>query len=396
MAEINELLKEAEILYNGGLYSDAAKKCLEVIKTGECLKEAYLLWSKAYLFMLPLTEANNTEYTKTLYDAVLKAVSFSETVQEVFAVEADILSARNEWEKRSIKQQVDFIVENPTLENWKTHINSCLSAAKIGFGISLLIVQSPTFLRFKEELGEEPRVLREKYGLNTENKITDQEKSDLYFSAGCTIFDDVTALHNEYKYTSLEALNGVKKRILEGLLLAPLVVDSSIKEGLPDELEKLMKHADMLNYAINAEVFPNGNRIVLFQNSDNDVNKLKETYQRIKKLNPDFVIPQIVKPVPMTPAATKSSGGCYVATAVYGSYDCPEVWTLRRFRDDTLAETWYGRAFIRTYYAISPTLVKWFGETEWFKNMWKPTLDKMVKELNDNGVENTAYNDREW
>lgn len=90
------------------------------------------------------------------------------------------------------------------------------------------------------------------------------------------------------------------------------------------------------------------------------------------------------------------SGGCYVATAVYGSYDCPEVWTLRRFRDNTLAETWYGRAFIRTYYAISPTLVKWFGNTEWFKNMWKPTLDKMVEQLNDSGVENTAYNDREW
>ena len=42
-----------------------------------------------------------------------------------------------------------------------------------------------------------------------------------------------------------------------------------------------------------------------------------------------------------------SSGGCYVATAVYGSYDCPQVWTLRRYRDYTLAETWYGRAFIR-------------------------------------------------
>ena len=85
-----------------------------------------------------------------------------------------------------------------------------------------------------------------------------------------------------------------------------------------------------------------------------------------------------------------------MATAVYGSYDCPEVWTLRRFRDNTLAETWYGRAFIRTYYAISPTLVKLFGNTEWFKNMWKPTLDKMVKKLNNNGVDNTAYNDREW
>ena len=66
---------------------------------------------------------------------------------------------------------------------------------------------------------------------------------------------------------------------------------------------------------------------------------------------------------PSANLATASNGGCYVATAVYGSYDCPQVWTLRRYRDYTLAETWLGRLFILLYYAISPTLVKWFGET---------------------------------
>lgn len=62
----------------------------------------------------------------------------------------------------------------------------------------------------------------------------------------------------------------------------------------------------------------------------------------------------------------------------------------------TLAETWYGRAFIRTYYAISPTLVKWFGHTEWFKKMWKGKLDRMVANLNAEGVEDTPYEDRNW
>lgn len=91
-----------------------------------------------------------------------------------------------------------------------------------------------------------------------------------------------------------------------------------------------------------------------------------------------------------------SSGGCYVATAVYGSYDCPEVWTLRRFRDFRLAQTWYGRMFIRTYYAVSPTIVKWFGDTEWFKKMWRGKLDAMVNKLQANGFENTPYEDRTW
>ena len=98
-----------------------------------------------------------------------------------------------------------------------------------------------------------------------------------------------------------------------------------------------------------------------------------------------------------TPKETNTaSGGCYVATAVYGSYDCPEVWTLRRFRDYTLAKSVLGRLFIRTYYAVSPTLVKWFGKTEWFKNLWKPALDKMVAKLNSEGVEDTPYEDKNW
>lgn len=88
--------------------------------------------------------------------------------------------------------------------------------------------------------------------------------------------------------------------------------------------------------------------------------------------------------------------GCYVATCVYGSYDCPEVWTLRRFRDNTLGKSAFGRAFIYTYYAVSPTIVKWFGKTEWFKDLWRGTLDWMVSRLNDNGVENTPYCDRSW
>lgn len=94
--------------------------------------------------------------------------------------------------------------------------------------------------------------------------------------------------------------------------------------------------------------------------------------------------------------ATQAAGGCYVATCVYGSYDCPQVWTLRRYRDNTLGSTWYGRAFIRTYYAISPTLVKWFGKTKWFKKMWKGKLDRMVKKLQDKGVEDTPYEDKNW
>lgn len=67
----------------------------------------------------------------------------------------------------------------------------------------------------------------------------------------------------------------------------------------------------------------------------------------------------LAKPLTMLPRyKIIESGNCYIASCIYGSYDCPQVWTLRRFRDYTLDKIWYGRAFIKCYYAISPILVK--------------------------------------
>ena len=87
------------------------------------------------------------------------------------------------------------------------------------------------------------------------------------------------------------------------------------------------------------------------------------------------------------------NGGCYIATCVYGSYDCPEVWTLRRFRDNTLNKTWYGKVFIKWYYVVSPVLVNWFGGTKYFRNFWKIRLDKIVFYLNKKGIKDTYYSD---
>ena len=93
------------------------------------------------------------------------------------------------------------------------------------------------------------------------------------------------------------------------------------------------------------------------------------------------------------PTSKSSSGGCYIATAVYGSYDCPEVWVLRRFRDHSLARSVQGRLFIRLYYTVSPVFVRFFGNTAWFRRFWKGKLDKVVQELRKKGYMDTPYFD---
>ena len=79
---------------------------------------------------------------------------------------------------------------------------------------------------------------------------------------------------------------------------------------------------------------------------------------------------------------------------IYGSYDCPEVWVLRRYRDYCLGVKLIGKIIIKIYYIFSPTLVWLFGSSKRFKTLIKPQLDKFVKKLKDNGMKDTIYFDK--
>ena len=89
----------------------------------------------------------------------------------------------------------------------------------------------------------------------------------------------------------------------------------------------------------------------------------------------------------------KSSSGCYIATAVYGSYNSPQVRVLRRYRDNILSKTKLGKIFIKVYYCLSPTLVKYFGSTMIVQRYLRKKLDKKVEVLLSKGVDDSPYYD---
>ena len=60
-------------------------------------------------------------------------------------------------------------------------------------------------------------------------------------------------------------------------------------------------------------------------------------------------------------------GGCFIATAAFGSYLAPEVMTLREFRDQCLLTSDYGRAFVDWYYRVSPSVAAFIAEDETLK-----------------------------
>lgn len=128
----------------------------------------------------------------------------------------------------------------------------------------------------------------------------------------------------------------------------------------------------------------------LLEKCRSEPNRAKALAQRILEIDPNNTEALRILRDSMPPS---QKSACYIATSVYGSYDCPQVWVLRRFRDITLARTWYGRTFISTYYATSPLLLKWFGGKRYFNSICKPILDRAVCRLKDRGFADTPYCD---
>ena len=72
-------------------------------------------------------------------------------------------------------------------------------------------------------------------------------------------------------------------------------------------------------------------------------------------------------------------GACYIATAVYGSYEAPEVLLLRKFRDTVLKKYAIGKIFISFYYFVSPFVAKKIQHKKRINGAIRWCLDKLVK-----------------
>ena len=92
--------------------------------------------------------------------------------------------------------------------------------------------------------------------------------------------------------------------------------------------------------------------------------------------------------------AVGESQGCYIATCAYGSYNCPEVWVLRRYRDYYLDNHWWGKLFIKIYYKLSPKFVARCGDNTKLKEKIRSVLDKKIKTLKSKGYSDLPYDDK--
>lgn len=70
----------------------------------------------------------------------------------------------------------------------------------------------------------------------------------------------------------------------------------------------------------------------------------------------------------------KKGGGCFIATAVYGTPYAYEVLALKEFRDTVLMKTMLGKLFVNFYYWISPPIANKIAKRNKLRTLTKYTV----------------------
>jgi hypothetical protein len=79
---------------------------------------------------------------------------------------------------------------------------------------------------------------------------------------------------------------------------------------------------------------------------------------------------------------SSGGGGCFIATAAYGSYSAKDVLIFREFRDKYLLTNVPGRLFVKTYYRLSPPLADFIPQHDSLRAMVRCWLTPLATATN--------------
>lgn len=133
--------------------------------------------------------------------------------------------------------------------------------------------------------------------------------------------------------------------------------------GTPFDLEALSGKAEVTGGAVDIDEITHIRIVDVIgkgdeYDDDDPAHKIYDPYPTAGSTGFDLNAVGVITSDPTVPwplnAGTTASGGCFIATAAFGSAMEPHVGILRDFRDKYLVTKVFGRLLVNTYYKLSP------------------------------------------
>lgn len=80
--------------------------------------------------------------------------------------------------------------------------------------------------------------------------------------------------------------------------------------------------------------------------------------------------------------ARRAAGGCFIATATFGTPMAHEVKILKKFRDSFLLRNRSGEIFVRSYYRLSPPIARAIKGSEILRRIVRALLAPIINLFN--------------
>ncbi len=140
---------------------------------------------------------------------------------------------------------------------------------------------------------------------------------------------------------------GMEAQLTEGTEVAGYTYDVTMTQ----DGEDLLAEGDVNGWnEVDVNLFPLGERSVTALGGDGGVEMYSNNASAIYATN--------VAPVITVTGDDGSSGGCFIATAAYGTPMAVEIDSLRAVRDGYLVNSAIGAAFVDAYYRVSPPVAR--------------------------------------
>ncbi len=177
----------------------------------------------------------------------------------------------------------------------------------------------------------------------------------------------------------------VEARLLQHLASAYSTVSSSIqeREGIDSAISYMEQKRHLFDYLGNPPSFLLLSLGELYRDKK-DVPHAREVFRKILEI-PETCMGEMHAKFQQSATeqlrelqSEDKKSGCFIATAVYGKDDAPEVEALRHFRDNILLGSRAGRGFVSLYYRVSPPMADIIRGSGLAKNLVRTILLRPV------------------